>query len=284
MLTYDKAYRELITSLSSIYDEREAAAIANVAMESITGLDRMQRVIKRDEQISEKQQVLINTYKEKLVIGIPIQYCTNKALFLGHEYYVDENVLIPRPETEELIEWIIEDVDKQASEVLDIGTGSGCIPISLKLLQPQLNITSIDVSSGAINVATKNAHTLNASVAFQKVDFLNKNNWNNLSTYDIIVSNPPYIPENEFETLHTNVRDNEPNEALFVPNDDALLFYRHIAEFGKEHLNNNGAIYCELHVDYAKQTKEMFEHSGYTGASIKEDMNGNLRMLKAIKQ
>lgn len=284
MLTYDTAYRELIKSLDTIYDSREATAIANIAMEAITGMDRLQRVVKRDEVLNTEQIKKFEGYKTELLRGIPVQYCIGKALFMGNEYFVDNRVLIPRPETEELVQWMIDDLKESECKILDIGTGSGCIPISLKLSLPTLNITSVDISADALEVAIKNAYELNAEVHFIELNFLNEENWQTLLSFDIIVSNPPYIPVTEKENIHPNVKDHEPNEALFVPDNDPLLFYRKIADFSRENLNTNGSIYCELHIDHALQTKELFEQYGYSNVELLKDMNDNWRMLKVTKE
>ncbi len=283
VLTYYTAYRELINALTAIYDNREAAAIANIAMESITSSDRLQRIVKRDEALTESQQTSYYQYKDLLLLGTPIQYCTHQTIFMGNEYYVDNRVLIPRPETEELVDWILSDNKEQTVSILDIGTGSGCIPISLKEGLADANITSLDISKGALEVAQKNATTHQAEINFQEFDFLNESQWDTLGRYNIIVSNPPYIPVSEQKNMHINVKDHEPQEALFVPEDDALLFYRKIALFGKQHIEDNGTIYCELHIDHAHQTKELFQQEGYASVEIRKDMHGNWRMLKAIK-
>lgn len=281
MLTYNNAYRELIAELNSIYDKREAAAIANIVMEEITGLDRLQRVIERDKILTENQTELHNDYIELLKTGTPIQYCTNKAVFMDNEYYVDNRVLIPRPETEELVQWVIDDYKNKNVDILDIGTGSGCIPISLKLALSNSSITSIDISHSALQVAKENATALNSEISFIQADFLDENSWSSLNRFDIIISNPPYIPNSEKENMHINVKDHEPSEALFVPNENPLIFYNKIALFGKKNLKKNGSIYCELHLDHALQTKTLFEHIGYASLDLRKDMNGNWRMLKA---
>ena len=191
--------------------------------------------------------------------------------------------MIPRPETEELVKWIEDDSKGATVKLLDIGTGSGCIPITLKLALPKAEVSAMDISMGALGVAKENARRLQADVDLFLFDFLDKSGWNELPKYDVIVSNPPYIPETEQHTMHTNVKDFEPGQALFVPGDDAQLFYRHIAEFGLAHLNEGGAVYCELHVDHATATQELFENAGYSFTELRQDIHGNNRMLKAQK-
>lgn len=283
MHTYSSAFIGLCNALKALYDDREAAAIAHEVMEHITGATRLQRITDKDKSFSADQLAEYELISPLLAQGTPLQYVTGKCWFMGQEYMVNSNVLIPRPETEELVQWIADDRRKQQISILDIGTGSGCIPIALKLELPEANVSAIDVSKEALAVANSNAIAISADVTFTAFDFLNKDSWDSLGKYDVVVSNPPYIPEAEAETLHRNVRDHEPGLALFVPDNDALLFYRHIADFGLQHLNEGGAVYCELHVDFATDTKELFVSKGYTQTEVKEDMHGNLRMLKAQK-
>ncbi|HXS37929.1 MAG TPA: peptide chain release factor N(5)-glutamine methyltransferase [Flavipsychrobacter sp.] len=281
MLSYSQAFYELLNKLKSLYDEQESGAIAHEALQHITGLDKLQRIIEKDKSFTVGQQQLFENIKADLLIGKPLQYVMGKAWFMGRSYKVNEHVLIPRPETEELVQWIIDDNKDQNLSILDIGTGSGCIPISLKLALSYTNITACDVSSDAISVAKENADDLNTSLSFLQLDFLDNEKWEKLGIHDIIVSNPPYIPANEKDQIHTNVKDFEPHIALFVPNDDPLLFYRAIAAFGKEHLKKDGSIYCELHTDHALQTEQLFKELGYNHVTVKKDIHGNYRMLKA---
>jgi release factor glutamine methyltransferase len=281
MLTYNEAFHALIIALQGNYDKQEATAIAQRYLEHLTGLTYTQRLTRRDEQVTEAMFRQIEQDKPKLVAGKPLQQVIGYEWFLNRKFKVNEHVLIPRPETEELVAWITAD-NSSATElsILDIGSGSGCIPISLKLEMPQAIITSCDVSGEALSVARENAAVLQANVSFLQLDFLNVEGRNSLPQYDIIVSNPPYIPETEAVNMHTNVKEYEPHIALFVPGNDPLLFYRGIALFGKEHLEQGGTIYCELHVDHAMETAVLFDSMQYK-TEIRRDMHGNLRMLKA---
>jgi len=283
MLTYNQAYYELVNKLRSLYDEREATAIAHEVLQFITGLDKIRRLMDKNLQLTESQQVQFDSMLAALLKCKPLQYVLGHAWFMNREYMVNEQVLIPRPETEELVQWIIDEWknEKTTFSILDIGTGSGCIPISLKLALPTANISSWDVSSGAINVAKENAKALGASIEFSELDFLQESEWAKLGTYDIIVSNPPYITISEKDDLHSNVTDYEPSLALFVSNSDPLQFYKAIAQFGLYHLNPGGDIYCELHRDYAEKAKNLFEERGYKNVEMRKDIHGNWRMLKA---
>lgn len=282
MISYNQAYYDLRTQLQPLYDEGEATTLAHEALNHITDLDKLQRITEKNTLLTVQQMEQYNIIAQKLVAGMPWQYITGVSWFMGRQFRVNDQVLIPRPETEELVDWIKQDNHiRTAISILDIGTGSGCIPISLKLEMPGTEVTTCDISSGALRVATENAQDMQAAVQFLQLDFLDEATWNELGTYDVIVSNPPYITEREKDSMHINVKNHEPSTALFVPDDDALVFYRKIADFGKEHLNAGGAIYCELNRDFAMATKEMFEIKGYSRVEVKEDMHGNLRMLKA---
>ncbi len=284
MLSYSAAFYGLKELLQQVYDANEAAAISHAFMEYLTGLGKLDRLSKKDELLTPGQQEAYNNKTRELAAGKPIQYVTGSAWFIGREFNVNEHVLIPRPETEELVEWIVADVKNQKSKVkniLDIGTGSGCIPISLKLALPEAEVTTCDVSEDAMGTAKVNAGKLGAEVVLLKLDFLDTVGHNKLGMYDVIVSNPPYIPAAEQERLDRNVRDFEPGIALFVPDGDPLVFYRAIAVFGTAHLNRNGYIYCEMDAAHAEECKVLFERSGYNEVHIKKDMHGNWRMLKA---
>jgi release factor glutamine methyltransferase len=285
MPTCSEAFYELLRGLQPLYDEREAAGIAHEILYYITGFSKMQRLMQRDVQLSGEQLKQYNRALQELGRGTPVQYVTGSAWFMGREFHVNKYVLIPRPETEELVEWIATDYAGAANEltILDIGTGSGCIAISVKLRLPATDVAACDISKDALAVATENAQRLGAAVSLIQADFLDLAEHNKFGAYDVIVSNPPYIPVTEKEKLHTNVRDHEPALALFVPADDALLFYRRIALFGKKHLSGNGYIYCELDAEHALACKALFEDAGYHPVEIRKDMHGNWRMLKAKK-
>jgi len=195
------------------------------------------------------------------------------------KFYVNEHVLIPRPETEELIELIIK-TNNPISNILDIGTGSGCIPITLKKKIPHTTIVTIDVSEDALVVAKKNAAELNVEIELNQLNFLDETNWNELGIFDIIVSNPPYIKQSEIINMQPNVVANEPHIALFVADDDALVFYRKIAAFGKTHLTINGKIFVEINEALGNETISLFEEFGYR-AELKKDMQGKNRMIVA---
>ncbi|PQJ11055.1 peptide chain release factor N(5)-glutamine methyltransferase [Flavipsychrobacter stenotrophus] len=281
MHTYSQAFYALKEELTPMYDEREASAIAHEVMLHVTGLDKLERLVHKDKELTGEQQTLFTQACIDLLTGKPLQYVTGSAWFMNREFIVNEHVLIPRPETEELVQWIIDDNKKENLTIFDIGTGSGCIPISLKLALPAAIVTTCDISEMALETAAANAKKLMANIHFIGMDILDTEQQNNTGVYDVIVSNPPYIPVAEKANMHSNVKDHEPEIALFVPNDDALLFYRAIAQFGKTHLAEKGFIYCELESSHAQETKALFELMGYSNVEMRKDMHGNWRMLKA---
>lgn len=281
-MNYTAATLELIKELETVYDAGEATAIADWIMEHLTGLKKTERLFKKEQALTEPQLRLLHTYKTRLLHKEPVQYVLNEAWFAGMKFYVDEQVLIPRPETEELAEWIISSLRFPVNElsIIDIGTGSGCIAISLKRRLRKARVTAVDVSDEALSVAKKNATDLGADVKFIQLDFQNPEEWMQLSQFDIIVSNPPYIPLAGKEKMNANVVDYEPHLALFVPDDDPLVFYRLLARFAKTHLNEQGYVFAEIHEDLGEAVLTLFRVEGYK-AELKKDMQGKDRMVKA---
>jgi release factor glutamine methyltransferase len=280
-MSIELAYRELASSLQTIYEKREADTIANMVMESITGLKRIDRIIHKEQQLQENQLTTLNAYRTALMAAKPIQYVLGEAWFAGMPFFVNEAVLIPRPETEELTEWIIaENRNNPGIRVLEIGTGSGCIPITLKKNMDTAIVVSIDISKAALAVAKKNATILEASIELKEFNFLDENNWNELPEVNIIVSNPPYIKLSEKAIMMKHVIDYEPSIALFVPDNDALVFYRKILAFGKTHLLANGSIYMEINEALGKEVVSIFQEAGFY-TTLKKDLQGKDRMVKA---
>lgn len=294
-----EAEQYLKEQLKALYDEQEAVNIASLAIEHITGFSKTDRVSKKQEQLSGSQSDLLQNHLQRLKTGEPIQYIMNKSWFYGMELYVDKNVLIPRPETEELVKWIIDDIKasgkavfvKKSTEadettllkILDVGTGSGCIALALKKTMPKAEVWGCDVSEEALNVARRNGSTLDIRVDFQGLNFLEEAQQKLLPTVDIIVSNPPYVPLKDKEEMHSNVVDHEPHTALFVSDNDPLIFYKALAEFGKKRLYENGSIYMEIHEGLGQHVINLFRANGYTNIELKKDMQGKDRMVKVKK-
>ena len=288
-MSMEEVYKKLLFQLSSIYNNREAGNIANIVMEHVTGNNKTDRIIHKTVALTNEQLLSIEIFTQQLLLHTPLQYVLNEAWFAGIKFFVNENVLIPRPETEELVEWIYTDVQQNSNaasnklKVLEIGAGSGCIPIALYKKMKESFITSLDVSEAALDVARKNALTNDAEINFIQFDFLEEAQWKTLPVFDLIVSNPPYIKTSESSMMHQNVLDFEPHLALFVPDNDALLFYRKIALFGKDHLQKNGSVYVEINEALGNDTADLFISNNYT-VELKKDLQGKDRMLKAIKK
>lgn len=280
IMTTREALQYISRQLQACYDEGEAGSMARWILENSRGNSGalMQQTIVTPEQEGKFEPII-----KRLLAQEPLQYVLNESWFSGLKLYVDENVLIPRPETEELVEWIIADHQFRNDDftILDIGTGSGCIPLALKKRFPKAGIWACDISKGALAVAKKNAEALHIPVKFLQLDFLDNKQWEQLPVFDIIVSNPPYIPVKDKTGMQRNVVAYEPATALFVPDDDALVFYKAIAAFGNTHLHKNGMTYCEIHEDLGEASSRIFSSAGYT-AELKKDMQGKDRMIRAI--
>jgi len=275
-----EAYRNYLSRLQPIYGPIEAGMVTDWVFEYLLQLKKADVVKDPDQKINKLSQQKIDKALAQLLEHKPIQYVLGEAWFYKMQFKVNKQVLIPRPETEELVEWIITDYKLQIADfsILDIGTGSGCIAVSLKKNIPSANITAVDISTPALNIAKENAATHNADINFIKLDFLDESKWSKLPSFDIIVSNPPYIPIAEKIKLDKNVTEYEPGTALFVPDESPLLFYDKIARFGKTHLNKKGKIFVEIHEDFGAATAGLF-NKFYKKVTIKKDIFGKERML-----
>jgi len=250
----------------------------------------------RAEQVKNKVPYLtcsqledLDAITERLKKNEPVQYVLGEAWFAGMKFKVNKNVLIPRPETEELVDWIVKESQKVNPEsfrdknqnIIDIGTGSGCIPITLKKKLPKANVSAIDVCSEALFTATENAIELNTDVDFLLFDFLDKEKWKELHQYDIIVSNPPYVKQSEINTMHERVKEFEPHLALFVPDEDALLFYKKLSGFAINHIKPGGSLFVEINESLGEQVTNLFQAAGFANIELRKDMQGKDRMIKA---
>ena len=286
-MTFELAEQSLTTALDGLYDDREAATIAAMVMEFVTGKSKMDRWLVKSETVSDNHLDRLQQYTNELQTGKPVQYVLGEAWFAGLCLNVNEHTLIPRPETEELVNlcvsWVSTNFNnKQRIQILEIGTGSGCISIALHNKIPTAIITAIDISAGAIEVATNNAATYNAPILFKTLDFLNETCWPDLGSYDVIISNPPYIAEIEKTNMAGHVLDFEPHTALFVANNHPLVFYNAIANFGNTHLRSGGALFVEINQALGPQTQDVFVQNNYT-AVLKKDLFENDRMIVATK-
>lgn len=274
-------YRELWRTLEPLYGNGEARAVTDYMLDVCFGLSKADILCGAVEEMTAEKTVELNKIFNRLTKGEPVQYVLGRAEFCGRWFNVRPGVLIPRPETEELCAWITADSKASASpEVLDIGTGSGCIAITLQLDMPESKVTAWDISADALDVARENAKQLGANVNFVKLDALNakpEGEW------DVIVSNPPYICEKEKKDMAVNVLEHEPHTALFVPDADPLLFYRAITRLAVQTLSKGGRLYFEINPIYADDTCRMMQAEGMTAVELRSDMYGKQRMAKGVK-
>jgi release factor glutamine methyltransferase len=286
-MTFEGAEQSIITTIHGLYDDREAATIAAMVMEFVTGKSKMDRWLQKNELLSKEDLKSLEKYSKELLTGKPVQYVLGEAWFAGLCLQVNEHTLIPRPETEELVNlfanWTATNKIQDAPlQILEVGTGSGCIAIALQKKMPAAIITAIDMSAKAIEVATINAAKYNAPIQFKTLDFLNESNWPELGSYDIIISNPPYIADIEKESMAGHVLNFEPHTALFVKDNDPLVFYSAIAKFSNKYLNKDGAVFVEINQALGIQTQNVFEQNNYT-TLLKKDLFENDRMIVATK-
>jgi len=282
-------YNELWRQLTQVYDDYEAKAIARMVYEVRFGLMPSDLFIGKDTQLSTDDQKLLAEITQRLLTGEPVQYVLGEAEFGGRTFHVEPGVLIPRPETYELCQWIMEERRGKKEEgrntsILDIGTGSGCIACTLAAELADAEVTAWDISDDALRIATENAKRTNVHVSFEKVDVLNTSLLNRerpATGLDIIVSNPPYICNKERATMERNVLEHEPELALFVPDDDPLLFYRTIARFAAKALNPSGALYFEINPLYVSEMQQMLSKEGFSHTEIRNDQFGKQRFTKS---
>lgn len=277
-----KNYKLLfIKELLPLYDEAEAESFFYIILENKHNLKRIDLALHIDLEFSEAEIEIWNTIKEKLQLEIPIQYILGTTSFFGLEFEVNENVLIPRPETEELVDWIIQKAESRGQnsefKILDIGTGSGCIAISLAKNFPNAKVFAIDVSEKALQTAQKNAEVNDVNVTFIQKNILETKDL--LDTFDIIVSNPPYVRNLEKHEIKKNVLNYEPHLALFVDDNDALIFYRKIAELAQKNLAPNGQLYFEINQYLGKETFDLLQNMNFKNIELKKDIYGNDRMI-----
>ena len=266
--------------LSSHYPTGKIAALTRIIATELLGVSQMAFYLKDDITLTAEQQALLDNAIERLKKQEPIQYILGYCDFCGLRFKVTPATLIPRPETSELVEWIASEAAGYGS-ILDIGTGSGCIAVSLAQKLPQSKVTAWDISNDALAVAAENSKANGQAVTFEQVDILAYEPTG--EQFDIIVSNPPYIKENEKSAMHSNVLNWEPHTALFVPDSDPLLFYRTIAKKGLSLLKPNGRLYFEINRAHGKETMEMLAALGYTCIELRKDFAENDRMIRAVK-
>ncbi|QEC53218.1 release factor glutamine methyltransferase [Anseongella ginsenosidimutans] len=307
--------REIRASLQTLYEEREAAGLAWIILENITGSRREQIMIRGDEPPDAGQLNAISQILQELMKGKPLQYVLGETEFYGLKFKVTPSVLIPRQETEELVQWILqteaasgspltagktsaatavttmggttrmagEAAGKLPLSLLDVGTGSGCIAIALKKNLSGAEAWACDISDKALKLASENASLNEAEIRFEHADILDEQTWGRFPSFDIIVSNPPYVTESEKTAMAVNVLDHEPHLALFVGNDDPLRFYRAIANFALQKLRPGGSLYFEINEAFGPQTLELLRETSFQHISLQKDLNGKDRMVRGFK-
>lgn len=273
------AIKRIKSELEGLYPETEIRSFSQLMIEKVTGFSRTEIIVNKNTLFSDEQHQEIESFIKKLKNFIPIQYILGETEFYGLTFNVNESVLIPRPETEELVDWIRTENDRGATlNILDIGTGSGCIAISLKHEFTNAVVDAFDISDEALITAQNNAIRNNLEVNFSKVDILNAPDFE--TKWDIIVSNPPYVLENEKAKILPNVLDNEPHLALFVPDNDPLLFYRSISQLALRQLKPGGKLYFEINRQYGKATMDLLVELDFTDIELRKDISGNDRMIR----
>jgi len=267
-------------TLKPYYPETEVNAFSRLIISHVTGSSYSAFLADRDKAFSDGQQEKIKGIVERLTRYEPIQYILGETEFYGLPFFVNKDTLIPRTETEELVELIINDSRHNTVSVLDIGTGSGCIAITLAKNMPKSEVSAWDISAGALDIAKQNAGRNSVCVDFSLVDVFNDYPKN--KRYDIIVSNPPYVLESEKTDMHRNVLDYEPDSALFVPDDNALVFYKRIADIAQQILNRPGSLYFEINQAKGEETMKMLDGRGFSDVTILQDISRRDRMIKAV--
>jgi release factor glutamine methyltransferase len=288
-ITLRSARQRLRQLLTPLYGERESTFIADWVLEQVTGWAKEYARMQPDAELSPTMAEYIDLHLKDLLRWRPVQYVLGEAWFMNMRFKVDERVLIPRPETEELVEWVTSSVKDEKlgkigqRRILDIGTGSGCIPIALKANLPEASIWSLDASEGALALARENARIMSADVHFLHLDVLKDDSLPAIPEADIIVSNPPYVLEDDRADMRRNVIDWEPHMALFVEGSDPLLFYHRIADLGLLKLSEGGQVFVEIQETMSDAVVSLFRARGYREIEARRDLSGRDRMVKARK-
>lgn len=276
--------QEFRNALSGMYSDSELDAMFYILMEDLLGFPRHILGLEPQKSLTTQEANKLNASFALLKKGIPLQYVLGKSLFLDLDLEVGPGVLIPRPETEELVLWIVDNHKTQSNgmRILDVGTGSGCIPIGLKKNMSNAELHGLDSSIKALDYARKNADIHNIEILWHEADMGKALNFE--GAFDLVVSNPPYIPQSEAQHMHANVRDFEPSEALFVPDNNPLIFYRHLVELCKIYLKVGGWLYLEIHERFGTEVSGLLHSNGYTDIFLKKDIFGKPRFVRGRKE
>lgn len=286
MKTVKDAFSQFRQALSTVYDPQEIESITILALSELLKLPKAKLKAFPETEIGHLQAENLNSILQRLQTGEPVQYILGHTEFYGLDFKVNPSVLIPRPETEELVEWAISsfqlavDSWQQPYKILDIGTGSGCIAISLQKNLPGAQVSAMDISTEALKTAKENAELNRVNVNFIHNDILNHSPLT--AHYSLIISNPPYVTLDDKKQMHTNVTDFEPHTALFVPEDDPLIFYKTIADFASTHLKKQGLLFFEINENYGQQIVNMLDDKSFKNIELRKDMSNRDRMIKAV--
>lgn len=286
-MTFIQLEKEFTNTLSSIHEAQEVKSLTWLSINSVCKLERAKYLSMRDDELAQTDLDKLLEILEQLKNGSPLQYILGETDFYDLKFKVNPSVLIPRPETEELVDWTLITIREMKGEtevlkIVDIGTGSGCIPIAIKKYIPLADITAIDISENALDTAKLNAELNKTELNFIKDDILTPTNQELVNTqYDVIISNPPYITESEKSKMHQNVLNYEPHNALFVPDNEALKFYNAIADFAINHLKKTGFLFLEINENFGKETISLLLKKGFKTTELRQDMYGKDRMIKA---
>lgn len=278
--TIDGVKQYIAKKLKDRYSESEITVIQDQLLQRNYGLSRAEQFLNKDQRISESEILKTVFSIREMEKGKPLQYVLGDAEFYGYTFFVDENVLIPRPETEELCSWIIDTVDNGYATILDIGTGSGCIPITLKKEVSSINVIGCDVSEKALDIAKRNGIANEVEVDWRAIDILVSETDFSNNQFDIIVSNPPYVLEKDKSNMEPHVLDFEPHIALFVDDNDPLLFYRVIASKARYWIKPKGYLFFEIHESLGEQTLKLMRELGFVNLELRQDLSGRDRMIK----
>lgn len=279
-MNFKQLSQHFTRELSGLYDHEEAVAIFAVVARQVSRFDRGKLSLNSSESVPEPDLVLYNGILKELKTGNPVQYVLGETLFYGLSFKVNPAVLIPRPETEELVEWVLESVAAEAMcglQILDVGTGSGCIAVVLKKHLDTAGVFALDVSKDSLSMASDNAIINEVVINFIEADI---RKYSGRETFDVIVSNPPYITTNEKREMHENVLAHEPHLALFVSNEDPLVFYKAIADFALLNLKPDGFLFFEINEHLGKETVQMLNDKSFIDIELRRDMQGKDRMIK----
>jgi release factor glutamine methyltransferase len=284
MKTIKEVFSGYKQALARLYDANEIKALTLLVVNDICGLSKAKIKAFPETEITQTQGEKLSATLTRLKTGEPVQYILGHTEFYGLPFKVNPSVLIPRPETEELVEWALASVSSEqlaGLSILDIGTGSGCIAISLKKNLPGALVSAIDISTQALAIAKQNAELNGVEIDFIEVDILNIKS--EIPKSDIIISNPPYVTLEDKKQMHTNVNDFEPHTALFVPDNDPLIFYKAIADFALKNLSENGKLFFEINESLGNETVELLKGKGFKNIDLRKDMSGRDRMVKGTR-